>query len=96
MQLEVYGSRLLVLCDEMNEKVGSIIMPGKHAERSRTARVLSVGDKVEHYQAGDKILISWYTGVHLHLPGHNLFDIPVDEDRHRMIMESEILGKIIE
>lgn len=91
---ELYGDRLLVLCDEMVDKVGSIIMPNQHSERSRTAKVIAVGNKVEHYVPGDSILLSWYTGVHIHLPGKELFGTRVDEDRHRIVREEEILMKL--
>jgi co-chaperonin GroES (HSP10) len=94
MKLELFGTRLLILCDEMVEKIGRIIVPEKHSERSRTAVVVACGDRVENYQTGDKILLSWYTGVHLHLPGAELFGVPVDEDRHRLVREDEILGKL--
>ena len=94
MKLEIFGNRLLLLCDELSDKIGSIIMPGKHSERSRTATVLAVGDKVENYKVGHTVLISWYTGVHLHLVGKELFDTPVDEDRHRIVRDEEILGRL--
>ena len=94
MNLTLYGSRILILCDDMAEKVGRIFVADKHSERSRTAKVLAIGDKVENYAVGDKILLSWYTGVHLHLIDKELFGIPVDEDKHRLVMEGEILGKL--
>jgi co-chaperonin GroES (HSP10) len=96
MVLTLYGSRLLILCDEMAEKVGRIFVADKHSERSRTATVVAVGDEVKNYQVGDKVLLSWYTGVHLHLIDKELFGIPVDEDKHRLVMEGEILGKLTE
>lgn len=108
MRLELYGKRILILCDAVEErKIGSIIIADKHAERSRVATVLAVGDKVKHpgkwwqfwikphYKTGDRVLISWYTGVHLHVIGEKIFGQEVDEDKHRFVMEDEILSKIL-
>jgi co-chaperonin GroES (HSP10) len=95
MKLELFGHRILILCDAVSErKIGSIILADQHSERSRTATVVTVGDKVTNYAAGDKVLLSWYTGVHLHLIGEELFGSVVDEDRHRLVMEDELLGKL--
>lgn len=90
----LFGDRLLLLCDAMAEKVGSIIMPKQHSERSRTATVVATGDRVVNYMVGDRVLLSWYTGVHIHLPGQEFFGIPVDEDRHRIVREEEVLAKL--
>lgn len=96
MRLELYGDRILVLCDAVEErKIGSLYVADKHSERTRLATVISVGDTVSKYRAGDRILLSWYTGVHVHLLGEKLWDVDADEDRHRLVMESEILGKIV-
>ena len=95
MTLHLYGKRILVFCDAVAErKVGSIILADKHAERSRIATILAVGDEVKNYYVGDRVLLSWYTGVHLHVFGDTLFGTEVDEDRHRLVNEDEILAKI--
>jgi len=107
MVLTLYGSRILILCDDMAEKVGRIFVADKHSERSRTATIIATGDgirktrtkwwhlwKTPIFKVGDKVLLSWYTGVHLHLIDKELFGIPVDEDKHRLVMEGEILGKL--
>jgi len=96
VNLNLYGNRLLLWCDDLEQKVGSIIVAQQHSERSRTATVVAVGDGVENYRPGDKVLLSWYTGVHLHLLGKELFGQPVDEDRHRIVREDELLGKLTE
>lgn len=96
MRLELYGKRILILCDAIEErKIGSIIISDKHAERSRVATIVAVGDKVVNYQEGDRVLLSWYTGVHIHVFGDTLFGVEVDEDRHRLVNEDELLGKIL-
>ena len=94
MELEIYGSKLLIYCDEMVNQVGRIIMPEKHSERSRTATVVLAGDNVKNFAVGDRVLISWYTGVHTHLVGKFIGGVEVDEDRHRFVREEEILAKI--
>jgi len=40
---------------------------------------------------GDKVLISYYTGVFVHLPD---FAFRGKEDLHRIVREDEILAKI--
>ncbi len=96
MRLELYGDRILVLCDPVEEKkVGLVYIADKHSERTRLATVVSVGDTVSKYKDGDRILLSWYTGVHVHLIGEKLWGVDANEDRHRLVMESEILGKIV-
>lgn len=97
MRLELYGDRILVLCDPVEEKkVGLVYVADKHSERTRLATIISVGDTVTKYKPGDRVLLSWYTGVHIHLIGEKLWDIEADEDRHRMVMEGEILGKLVD
>jgi co-chaperonin GroES (HSP10) len=95
MTLTLFGRRVLLLLDAIAErKIGSIILAEKHSERSRTATVVAVGNDVTEYRAGDRVLLSWYTGVHLHLIGEELFGVPVDEDRHRIVRDEEILGRL--
>jgi co-chaperonin GroES (HSP10) len=91
---QLFGNRLLIQCDDMKEQVGRIIMPNQHSERSRTAQVIAVGDRVENYMVGDKVLISWHIGTHIHLPGQELFGITVDEDKTRIVRDEEILMKL--
>jgi co-chaperonin GroES (HSP10) len=76
--------------------VGRIIVSDKHSERTRFADVVAVGDGVKNYKPGDKIMISWYTGSHVHILEDDLFGNKPDEDLDRFVMESEILGKVID
>ena len=95
MNLTLFGNRILLLCDAISEKkIGSIIIPEGRSERSRTAVVIAIGDGVINYRVGDSVLVSWYTGVHIHLDGKDLFGVPVDEDRHRIVRDEEILGRL--
>ena len=97
LKLSPWGDRIYLILDEPVKSVGGILMPERHSERSRTATVAAVGDgtsKVEglpRWTVGDKVLISYYTGVFLHLPD---FAFRGKEDLHRIVKEDEILAKI--
>jgi co-chaperonin GroES (HSP10) len=95
MNLEVMGERIFLVFDQMVDRVGRVIMPDKHSERTRTAEIRAIGDKVTFYKPGDKVLLSWYTGIRLHLEGQEINGEPVDEDRFRVVKQEEILAKII-
>lgn len=42
MRLELYGDRILVLCDPVEEKkVGLVYVADKHSERTRLATIIS-------------------------------------------------------
>jgi hypothetical protein len=58
------------------------------------ATVLKVGDEVKNYAPGDRIVISWYTGIHLHIIGEQIGGADIDEDRHRILRDEEILAKV--
>ena len=92
LKLSPWGDRLYVILDEPKESVGSIILPERHSERSRVATVSAIGEDVKHIKVGDKVLISYYTGVFIHLPDLAYRAV---EDRHRIVREDEILAKII-
>jgi len=93
LKLVPWGDRLYVVLDEMKDAVGSIILPEKHSERTRIATVKAIGEKVGNFTVGDRILISYYTGVFVHLPD---LAFRGKEDLHRIIREDEILAKILE
>lgn len=96
MKLALFGPRLLIRCEAVDErKVGRVIITSNHSERTRFAEVVAIGDEVKHYAVGDKVMISWYTGSHVHILEDNLFGNKPDEDLDRFVMESEILGKVI-
>lgn len=96
MRLALYGPRILLRCDPVEEtKVGRIIIQEKHSERTRFATIIAIGDDVKNYVPGDRVLISWYTGSHVHIIGGELFGNKNDEDLDRFVSESEILAKVI-
>ena len=97
MRLKLFDDRLFVILGEVQEKkIGSIIIPGSHSERSRVGVVMEVGPGVVNYKTGDKILVSWYTGTRIHLDGDELYGKPIVEDAFRIIRECEILGQVLE
>ena len=91
LKLIPVGDRLYVVVDEPVEKIGELFVPQKHSERSRTATVSAVGEDVKYFKIGDKILISYYTGIFIHLPS---LAYRGKEDLHRIVREDEILAKI--
>jgi co-chaperonin GroES (HSP10) len=91
LKLSPWGDRLYIVLDEPKESVGTIILPERHSERSRVATVSAIGEDVKHIKVGDKVLISYYTGVFIHLPD---FAFRGKEDLHRIVREDEILARV--
>jgi co-chaperonin GroES (HSP10) len=91
VKLSPWGDRIYIVVDEPKESSGSIIIPQRHRERSRTATVSAIGEDVKHFNVGDKVLISYYTGIFIDLLGMGLEG---KEDLHRIVREDEILAKI--
>ena len=103
MKLLVPDDHLLIYCDNFVEKKGSIFMPQAHSERSRKATVLLCGPDANFAKPGDRVIVSFHAGVHPHLFDEKI-DVPelgivgqeIDEERHRICREHEILAKITE
>lgn len=91
LKLSPWGDRLYIILDDPKESVGLIQLPEKHSERSRIATVISIGEGVTHFKVGDKVLISYYTGIFVHLPD---LAYRSKEDLHRIVREDEILARI--
>jgi co-chaperonin GroES (HSP10) len=97
VKIKLFDDRLFAILGEVQEKkIGSIIIPGSHSERSRIGVVMEVGPEVKNYAVGDRILVSWYSGTRIHLDGDELYGKPVVEDAFRVLREAEILGKVLE
>ena len=97
MRLSLRDDRLFVILNKVEaKKIGSLYVPDNHDERSRIGEVKEVGPGVMGYQAGDKVLVSWYTGTRIHLPGETMYGEPIDEDSFRVLRECEILGQVLE
>lgn len=81
MKLRLLEDNVLIVCDEMIKSAGLIELPDAHSERSRTATVVAVGPGRVDYKGeltpnplkvGDRVVIKWSTGDHLHLPGKTM------------------------
>lgn len=92
LKLVPWGDRIYLILDDPKESVGLIQLPERHSERSRTATVSAIGEEVKHFNVGDKVLISYYTGIFVHLPD---LAFRSKEDLHRIVREDEILAKIM-
>jgi co-chaperonin GroES (HSP10) len=75
----------------MVKQIKKIFVPDDHKEPSRLAEVLAIGEEVTKYKVGDKVLVSFYTGVPIFLPQYDL-DPVID----KIATETEILGLVFE
>jgi co-chaperonin GroES (HSP10) len=105
MRISVNKDRIYVVLTPMvtskemtldNGKVVTIAIPEQHHERSRIGIVKQVGEEVTQYVPGDKVLLSVYAGVRIHLIDKEIDGEPIDEDRHRVIRQEEIVAKILD
>jgi co-chaperonin GroES (HSP10) len=92
LKLAPWGDRVYLILEERVTKVGGIEIPDNASQRSRIAVVAAFGDRVTNFAIGDRVLISWYTGVFVHLPD---FAFRAKEDLHRIVREDEILAKLL-
>ena len=90
MRIIPVGDSIYLEVLPMREEQGLIKLPEVHSERTRKAVVRAIGDEVKKYKVGDKVLISYFTGTHLHLFELNAYDKP---DLHRMVRQDAILAK---
>ncbi len=84
----------MVKTKKITNKFGEEIeieLPENHHERSRIGEIKQVGEKVTRYRPGDMVLLSVYAGVRIHLIGKEIDGEQIDEDRHRIIREEEVL-----
>jgi co-chaperonin GroES (HSP10) len=102
MRIKVNEDRIFVILEEMvtsktvYDKVAGkeikIELPEQHHERSRVGIVQQVGDAVTRYKPGDKVLLSTYAGVRIHLIGRQIDGKDIDEDCYRIIRQEEIIA----
>jgi len=60
MKILPKGFRVYIVLDRVEEgKVGGVYLPDKHSEQSRIGVVKAVGEDVEDYKVGDKVLIQY-------------------------------------
>jgi len=87
MKVQPLDDRVLVLPVEIEEKVGSIIIPDTAKEKPIIGEVKAVGtdeDLKELIKIGDKVVFGKYAGE----------EIKVDGEKHLLISRSDLLAKI--
>ena len=101
MTLKVHKDRIFVILEPMKK---TVMMDGpggtkievpiseKHSERSRIGVVQKCGENVNLYKPGDRVLLSVYAGVRIHLIDEEIDGRKVDEDLFRIIREEEIVA----
>ena len=87
MKVQPLDDRVLVLPVEIEEKVGSIIIPDTAKEKPIVGEVKAVGtdeELKELIKIGDKVVFGKYAGE----------EIKVDGEKHLLISRSDLLAKI--
>ncbi len=90
MRIIPIDSRLLIKLSDKDRYQGTLIIPETARQRTRVFEVLDVGDGVTKFKIGDKVLISFYTGIFIDLIS------TVDPENLRMVDEDEVLAKLEE
>lgn len=102
MRIQVDNDRIFVILEPMVKtkkiigKDGSVIeidLPENHHERSRIGVIQQCGPGVVGYVPGDRVLLSTYAGVRIHLIGRQIDGQEIDEDCFRIIRQEEILAR---
>ena len=105
MRLKVHEDRIFVILEPMvtttsiTNKFGETIeleLPENHHERSRVGVVQQVGDAVTKFVPGDKVLLSTYAGVRVHLIGRDIDGMAIDEDCFRIIRQEEVIAQLFD
>lgn len=103
MRIKVNEDRIFVILEPMVKTktvagpggtTVEIALPEDHHERSRIGVVQQVGDSVTKYFPGDKVLLSVYAGVRIHLIGREIDGKTIDEDCYRIIRQEEIVATL--
>lgn len=87
MKVQPLDDRVLVLPVEIEEKVGSIVIPDTAKEKPIVGEVKAVGtdeELKELIKVGDKVVFGKYAGE----------EIKVDGEKHLLISRSDLLAKI--
>jgi co-chaperonin GroES (HSP10) len=70
MKLVPRPGRIYAVLNSVEERKtsGGIIIPGQHSEQTRLGVIRAVGPDIIDLKPGDKILVSYYTGVVVDMP----------------------------
>lgn len=88
MRIIPYGDKIYIRVLERATKIRNVFVPQDHKMRTEKAEVVSVGENVKYFKPGDKILVMFYSGVHIQTP-----ETYSQEPTHRLIVEHEILAR---
>jgi co-chaperonin GroES (HSP10) len=89
--------RIYAILDAVEEKkIGSIIIADKTGAQSRIGTVKAIGKDVEDLKVGDRILVSYATGVVIDLPElyRHCGEKGGGQDIHRIYCPQEILTTV--
>ena len=88
--IQAKGDHLYIMMDDREQKSNILITPQNVQQVSETGVIISKGSDVNpDWKIGDRVIISYYTGIHLQLKecySTSMF--------HRMIREHEILAGV--
>jgi chaperonin GroES len=87
MKIQPLDERVLVEPQEIEEKVGSIIIPDTAKEKPIMGKVIAVGTDEEVQKilkVGDKVIFGKYAGE----------EIKIEGTRHLIIQRSDILARV--
>jgi co-chaperonin GroES (HSP10) len=88
MDIIPFGDKLYIKVLERATKIKNVFIPQDHKMRTEKAEVISVGEDVKYFKPGDKILVMFYSGIHVQTP-----ETYSQAPTHRLIVEHEILAK---
>lgn len=88
MKIIPFGDKLYIKMLQRPDMVHGVVVPEKYRQRTEKAEVISVGEDVKHFKVGDKILVQFYSGIHIQTE-----ETYSQEPMHRLIVEHEILSK---
>ena len=89
--IDCLGDTIYILMDDREQKSSIIYTPENAQQISEVGTVVKKGPDVQLVNIGDKVIISYYTGIHLQLP-----ECYSESKYHRIIREHEILCRISE
>lgn len=82
-----FGDSLYVFMDIREQKSSIIVTPEESQQITEVGTIISRGDGVDQqFKIGDKVLISYYTGIHLQIK-----ESYTTSKYHRLVREHEIL-----
>lgn len=102
-RIEEFGEKFIpakgkyyVILDDFQTSIAGVELSDKHAEQTRMATVVGVGEPIDdytkcRYKKGDRVMIEFQSGTKLHLLSYCVMD-----EKFRVVFEEEILGKIEE